>query len=190
MLEGIDFTVSYAPVANIQSIRVIIAIAAAEGMTIHILDISNAFQSTVIAYPKERHYISLPAQYLQWFRRKWPTHPLASSKSSDLVLQCLKSIQGTKPAGRMWYDLFSSVLRSLGMQRSDSDHGVFSWIYNKLKSLIALATDDILVATQHKSCVDKIRASIDDMFDYTYNSGMQLKFLNISIIQSSLWHQY
>lgn len=59
------------------------------------------------------------------------------------------------------------------------------WTYNKFKSLIALATDDNLVATQHQSCVDKIRATIDDMFDYTYNTGTQLKFLNLNIIQSS-----
>ena len=88
----------------------------------------------------------------------------------------------------MWYDLFYSVLKSLGMQRSDSDHGVFSWIYNKYKSLIALATDDILIATQHSSCVDKLRSTMDNMFDYNYNTGMQLKFLNLNITPKSIWH--
>jgi len=61
---------------------------------------------------------------------------------------------------------------------------VFSWTYKNYKSLLALATDDILIATQHKTCVDRHRSELDDMFDYTFKQGNVLKFLNIRIIQS------
>ena len=78
MLEGVDFTVSYAPVAGIHSIRIIIAIASEEGLIIFVLDISNAFQNIILINPVEIVYLSLPYLYLDWYTIKWPKYPLAS----------------------------------------------------------------------------------------------------------------
>ena len=47
MKEGVDFTVSYAPVAGICSLQIIISIASAEGLILFVLDISNAFQNII-----------------------------------------------------------------------------------------------------------------------------------------------
>ena len=46
VLEGVDFSVSYAPVAGIFSLHIIISIASAEGLILFVLDISNAFQKS------------------------------------------------------------------------------------------------------------------------------------------------
>ena len=51
MLEGVNFIVSYAPVAGIRSLHIIIAIAYAEGLILFVLDISNAFQNTILPNP-------------------------------------------------------------------------------------------------------------------------------------------
>ena len=42
MLEGVDFTVSYSPVAGIRSLCIITEIASAEGLVLFVLDVSNA----------------------------------------------------------------------------------------------------------------------------------------------------
>ena len=39
MIKGVEFTVSYAPVADIRSLRIIIAIDSAEGLNLFVLDI-------------------------------------------------------------------------------------------------------------------------------------------------------
>ena len=78
VLEVFDFTVSYAPVDVICSLRIIISIASAEGLIIFVLDMSNAFQNTILPNSTERVYISLPYLYLGWYKIKWPKHPLAS----------------------------------------------------------------------------------------------------------------
>ena len=49
ILEGVDFNVSYSPVAGICSLHIIISIASSGGLIIFVLDISNAFQNTI--YP-------------------------------------------------------------------------------------------------------------------------------------------
>ena len=78
MLEVFDFTISYAPVAGYRSLCIIIEIASAEGIIIFVLDISNAFHNTILPNPAEIVYLSLPHLYLDWYKIKWPKHPLAS----------------------------------------------------------------------------------------------------------------
>ena len=98
MLGGLDLTVSYAPVSDICSLRIIIAIASAEGLILFVLDISSAFQNTILPNPAEIVYISLPYIYSYWYKIKCPKHQLASRNRKELCIQAIKSIQGTKPA--------------------------------------------------------------------------------------------
>ena len=70
MLEGVDLIASYEPVSVIRSNNIIIAIAYAEGLIIFVLDIANAFQNTILPYPAEIVYLSLPYLYLDWYERK------------------------------------------------------------------------------------------------------------------------
>ena len=72
MLEGVDFTVT-----GNNSLCIIIAIASAEGLIIFVLDISNAFQNTILPNTVEQVYLSLSHRYLEWLK-KWPKHQLSS----------------------------------------------------------------------------------------------------------------
>ena len=78
MIEGVNLTVSYAPMAGILYLCIIISIESAEGLIIFGLYISNAFHNTLLPNPAERVYRSLPHLYLDWYKRKYPKHPLAS----------------------------------------------------------------------------------------------------------------
>ena len=82
MIEGVDFTVYYAPAAVILSLHITTAIASAEDLIIFVLDIYNAFQNTILPNPEKIVYLSLPYIYLNWYIKKWPKHPLASSNQS------------------------------------------------------------------------------------------------------------
>ena len=58
VLEGIYFAVSYAPVAGIISLSIIIAIVSTEFPIIFVLDISNDFQNNILPNLSERFYLS------------------------------------------------------------------------------------------------------------------------------------
>ena len=90
MLEGVDFNVSYAHMADIRFLCIIIAIASAEGPILFVLDISNEFHNNILPNPAERVYISLPYIYLDWYKIKYPKHTLASSKQKELCIQAIK----------------------------------------------------------------------------------------------------
>ena len=107
MHEGINFQNSYVPFGHIDSLRMIMHIAASKHLCCNMLDISNAFQNSIIFDPWEHVYLTLPPWYLEWFHCKWPDFKLALTDIKLLVLQCLKSIQCTKQAGNQWHWLLS-----------------------------------------------------------------------------------
>ena len=69
MLEGVDFTVAYAPVAGIPSLCIITSIVSEEGLTLFLFIISNALMNTILPITTEIVYLSLPYLYLEWY--KW-----------------------------------------------------------------------------------------------------------------------
>ncbi len=144
-------------------------------MTLQVLDISNAFQNSVIFDPEERVYLSLPLFYLDWFHRQWPVYKLPSLDPSKLALQCLKSIQGTCDAGRRWYHLLFGHFRDLGMLRSSIDHGIFLWQWNDETCYLALETDDILFGSSTRAPFLHLKQVLESSI---------LRFLNLCIIQS------
>jgi len=182
--ENIDFQDSYSPVGSIDSIRILLNLAASAGLLISIMDISNAFQNSIIFDASERVYISLPPLYMDWFRQQWPDYILPSLNVKDLVIQCLKSIQGTKDAGQRWHKLISGCLFALGMIRCSCDHGIFIWKLPTETCYTALETDDLLFISKTRSPFLTLNTELEKLFDLTVSEGSVLKFLNLRIIQS------
>jgi hypothetical protein len=101
-----------------------------------------------------------------------------------MLFLLLKSIQGTKDAGRRWYQLLSGRFIELKMVRSSSDHGIFVWIIHNETLYLALATDDILVCSTTRQPFLLLKQELEKLFDLTCVEGNILKFLNLRIIQS------
>jgi len=182
--ENIDFQDSYSPVASIDSLRLLLNLAATENLLISILDISNAFQNSIIFDATERVYLSLPPLYLEWFRQHWPDYDLPSITTKDLVLQCLKCIQGTRDAGQRWYKLLMGCLLGLKMVRCSCDHGVFIWSLPNETCYLALETDDFLILSKTRVPFLQLKMELQKLFDLTVCEGSLLNFLNLRIVQS------
>ena len=105
------------------------------------LEISNAFQNTILTNTAERVYLSLPYLYLDWYKRKCTKHSLASINQKESRIHTIKSIQGKKPSGKLWYDLLKSIFIVIKMNRRSSEHAVFSWVYKNYKSFFDFETD-------------------------------------------------
>ena len=99
--------------AGILYLFIIIDISSTEVLILFLLDISNAFQNTILPNPAERVCIILPYLFMDWYNIKCPKHPLASINQKGLYIQSIKSIQETKPAEKYWYDLLKSILITL-----------------------------------------------------------------------------
>ena len=156
MLGVIDFSVSYVPVDVIRSHCVIILITSAEGLIRFVLEISYDFQNTILPNPAEIVYLSLPYLYLDWYKIKFLKHPLVSINQKELCIQAIKSIQVTKPAVKLGYDLLKSFFITIKIIRRSSNHAVVSWVYKNYKSFLNVEIDDILMAIENRIFFERL----------------------------------
>ncbi|GKE05484.1 retrovirus-related pol polyprotein from transposon TNT 1-94 [Tanacetum coccineum] len=94
--EGIDFEESFAPIARIEAIRILVANSAHKNMTIYQMDVKMAFLNGEL---KEEVYVS---QLEEFVDQDNPSH----------VYKLKKALYGLKQAPRAWYDMLSSFLIS------------------------------------------------------------------------------
>jgi hypothetical protein len=90
----LDFDETYAPVARLESIRILLAYATYHGFKLYQMDVKSAFLYGPI---KEEVYVEQPPGFED---SEYPTH----------VYKLSKVLYGLKQAPRAWYECLSDVL--------------------------------------------------------------------------------
>ncbi|GJX53096.1 retrovirus-related pol polyprotein from transposon TNT 1-94 [Tanacetum coccineum] len=107
---GIDFEESFAPVARLEAIRLFIANAASQDMTIFQMDMKTTFLNGEL---NEVVYVSQPEGFVD---PDLPTH----------VYRLKKALYGLKQAPRAWYDKLSRFFMSTGFSKGVVDPTLFT----------------------------------------------------------------
>ncbi|GJV38828.1 retrovirus-related pol polyprotein from transposon TNT 1-94 [Tanacetum coccineum] len=107
---GIDFEESFALVARLEAIRLFIANAASQDMTIFQMDVKTAFLNGEL---NELVYVSQPKGFVD---PDLPTH----------VYRLKKALYGLKQAPHAWYDKLSSFFMSTGFSKGIVDPTLFT----------------------------------------------------------------
>ena len=92
--EGIDFEETFAPVARLEAIRILLAFAISQSVKLFQIDVKSVFLNE---YIKEEVYVE---QSLGFEDYKHPDH----------VFKLTKALYGLKQAPRTWYERLSSFL--------------------------------------------------------------------------------
>ena len=92
--EGIDYEETFAPVARIEAIRILVAFAAHMDFKLYQMDVKSAFLN---GYLKEEMFVSQP---LSFKNHDLPNH----------VFKLDKALYGLKQAPRAWYERLSKFL--------------------------------------------------------------------------------
>nr|GEY69586.1 hypothetical protein [Tanacetum cinerariifolium] len=122
--EGVDFEESFAPVAQLEAVRLFIAYAAYKSFTVYQMDVKTTFLYGPL---KEEVYINQPDRFVD------PYHP-------DKVYRLKKALYGLKQTPRAWYDELSNFLVSKGFSKGSIDQTLF----------ITKHGEDILLAQIYK----------------------------------------
>jgi hypothetical protein len=93
-VEGLDFLETFAPVARLKAIRILLAFAASNGFKLYQMNVKSAFLSGVI---QEDVYVRQPPSF-------------ESPKYPDRVYKLSQALYGLKQASRAWYARLKTFL--------------------------------------------------------------------------------
>nr|GEX67906.1 zinc finger, CCHC-type [Tanacetum cinerariifolium] len=128
--SGIDYFDTYAPVARISTIRLLIAMASIHNLIIYHMDVKTTFLNGEL---KEEVYINQPQGFFM-------------PGNENKVCKLIKSLYGLNQTSKQWHQTFDEVVWSNGYLLNQSEKCVYSKFDESGKRvIICLYVDDILI---------------------------------------------
>lgn len=164
-VRGIDYEETFSPVVKFSSVRLILAVAAAEKLFLRQFDIKTAFL-----------YGDLDEEiYME--------QPIGFSDSTKKVCRLNRSLYGLKQASRCWNHKFTNFLKRFNLSASKADSCVFVGCVSGRKIVLAIYIDDGLIAATHESDIQKLLSELNEQFKF--KSGALDSFLGIEILRTN-----
>jgi hypothetical protein len=136
-VEGLDFEETYAPVARLEAIRMLLAYAAHHDFKLYQLDVKSAFLNGPI---QEFIYVEQPPGFEDL---KFPNH----------VYKLQKVLYGLKEAPRAWYECLKDFLLKQGFKIGKDNPTLFTRKVGKDIFVCQIYFDDIIFgSTNHDFC--------------------------------------
>jgi hypothetical protein len=166
-VEGLDFDETYAPVARLESIHILLAYATYHGFKLYQMDVKSAFLNGPI---KEEVYVEQPPSF-------------EDSEYPNYVYKLSKALYGLKQAPRAWYEFLRDFLITNGFKVGKVDPTLFTKTIAKDLFICHIYVDDIIFGSTNKSsCEEFSRIMIQKfkmsmMGELKYFLGFQIKQL-------------
>ena len=149
--KGIDYDETFSSAAKMPTVRVMLADAAQRDLEIHQIDIKSAYLNAPL---EEVVYMHPPKRYLK-------------PGQEGMVCRLLKCLYGLKQAGRGWYREMASAFDQIGFSKSGVDHSLFIRRSATEETAVAVATDDMAIASSTPDSVQRFKSEISQFFDIT-----------------------
>jgi hypothetical protein len=166
-VEGLDFDETYALVARLESIRILLAYATNHGFKLYQMDVKSAFLNGPI---KEEVYVEQP---LGFEDSEYPTH----------VYKLSKALYRLKQAPRAWYECLRDFLLTNGFKVGNVDPTLFTKTIAKDLFISQIYVDDIIFGFTNKSSCEEFSRIMIHKFEMSmmgelkYFLGFQIKQL-------------
>jgi hypothetical protein len=166
---GVDYTEVFAPVARMDTVRMIIALAAQKNWTIFQLDVKSAFLHGELS---EDVYVEQPRGY-------------EKKGSEHLVYKLHKALYGLKQAPRAWFSRVEAHFIGEGFRRCDSEQTLFTKRSKEGKIIIvSVYVDDLIFTGNDEVMMSEFKSSMLREFDM-FDLGKMRFFLGIEVLQKS-----
>ncbi|KAJ7982285.1 Retrovirus-related Pol polyprotein from transposon TNT 1-94 [Quillaja saponaria] len=146
---GVDYQETFALVAKMNSIRVLISCAVNLGWDLQQLDVNNAFLHGDFI---EEVYMEIPPGF-------------SCQKIEGKICKLKKSMYGLKQSPRAWFDRFSWAMLSFGYQQSNADHTMFIKHCNGKITILIVYIDDIVVIGDNPEEVSRLKNHLAREFE-------------------------
>ncbi|GJY54373.1 ribonuclease H-like domain, reverse transcriptase, RNA-dependent DNA polymerase [Tanacetum coccineum] len=137
----IDFDEVFAPVARLETIRLLIALSAEKGWKIHHLDVKTAFLHVEL---KEEVYVIQPGGF-------------EKPREEEKVYKLAKSLYGLRQAPRAWNIKLDNTLKEMGFQQCMQEKAVYKAVTNGEFIIVAIYVDDLFVTRTSLDLINEFK---------------------------------
>lgn len=165
--EGVDFDEVFAPVARMETIRILLALGAHKGWPIYQLDVKSAFLNGDL---QEEVYVSQPQGFVV-------------QGEEMKVYKLSKALYGLRQAPRAWYSKVHKCFIDLGFERSSNE----PTLYTKHQGhahilLLCIYVDDIVYMGSSQEMLLDFKGTMMKVFEMS-DLGLLRYFLGLEVKQ-------
>ena len=147
--EGIDYEETYAPVARLEAIRMLLAFSSIMDFKLYQMDVKSAFLN---GYIQEEVYVEQPPGFENY-------------ENPDFVYKLKKALYGLKQAPRAWYERLSKFLLNHSFQRGKVDTILFIKRSKEDILLIQIYVDDIIFGATNELLCKEFSSIMQNEFE-------------------------
>ncbi|GJU25835.1 retrovirus-related pol polyprotein from transposon TNT 1-94 [Tanacetum coccineum] len=147
--EGIDYDETYAPVARLESIRILLAYACALDFKLFQMDVKSAFLNGFI---NEEVYVAQPPGFIDF-------------EKPDHVYKLKKALYGLKQAPKAWYDRLKAFLIKHEYKMGMVDNTLFTKKKSSNLIIVQIYVDDIIFGLTCQDMCDEFAKIMHDEFE-------------------------
>lgn len=171
---GVHFNETFAPVARMGSIRMLMAIAAKRKMKVHQFDVTTAYLNGKL---NEKIFMEPPKQLPEILENISNDKAIANKNiacKAEAMLQdlrenkiCLlnKSLYGLKQAGRSWHQKLEKTLKQIGAVPCVSDTCVFRLDQGEDVAFIITYVDDLIIISSNEKMINELNTKLSKEFE-------------------------
>ena len=164
---GEDYLDTFAPVAKLHTIRIVLSLAVNLEWDLWQMDVKNVFLQGEL---EDEVYMR-------------PPPGMEHLTKPGNVLRLKKAIYGLKQSPRAWYHKLSTTLNGRGFVKSEADHTLFTLTSQQGIIVILIYVDDIIITGSDKEGIISTKAFLKASFDIK-DLGELKYFLGIEMCRS------
>lgn len=164
---GVDYWETFSPVAKLNTVRVLLSLAANLDWPLHQLDMKNAFLHGDL---DEEVYMDIPLGY-------------TGSSETKVVCKLEHALYGLKQSPRAWFGRFSSAMRKYGYRQSNFDHTLFLKHQQGKVTALIVYVDDMIIMGDDVDEISRLQGQLSIEFEMK-NLGRLKYFLGIEVVRS------
>ncbi|WVZ53348.1 LOW QUALITY PROTEIN: hypothetical protein U9M48_004308 [Paspalum notatum var. saurae] len=163
--QGIDFEEVFAPIARMESVRVVLAVAAHRGWSVHHMDVKSTFLNGELV---EEVYVARPPGF-------------TATGHEEKVLRLHKALYGLRQAPRAWNAKLDASLHELGFTRSKCEHGLYVRGAEASRLVVGVYVDDLIIMGEMNKEIDSFKLQMKKLFKMSdleplsYYLGIEVK---------------
>jgi hypothetical protein len=162
--RGIDYDEVFAPVARLDTVRLLVALATHSGWEIHHMDVKSAFLNGEL---QEEVFVQQPEGYVK-------------KGSEHKVLKLKKALYGLRQAPRAWNSKLDVTLRALDFLKSSSEPAIYIRKSGSSQLIVGLYVDDLVITGLDRRDICSFKKEMATKFKMS-DLGLHQYYLGIEV---------